>query len=239
MANANVVTWAGRSIYNTRLKNTAGSTEPLNLGWGLGASGQGQITGSAFPDVNLFQAANPSPEARVAGTSNVLTANQLADTYVVVGTITALSAKAITEVGLFDTATSLSPMVTIATTALTSSATSVTIGAAVTGFPAFPTAGNFYAQVESEIVVVTGGQGTSTLTITRGALGSTSTSHAISAFVTAGGDGLAHTANASIGSETWGPTGANGGSMFVHADFAVINLSTNDSIQFTLKVQLS
>src|SRR5689334_20435355 len=122
MANANVATWSGRSIYNGRLKGLG--TEPLNLGWGISTD-----TASAFSDVNLFQQANPSPEARVAGTSNLLSSNQLADVYQVVGTITAGSAKAITEVGLFDTATSLSGMSQIATTTLTSSATSVTIGA--------------------------------------------------------------------------------------------------------------
>lgn len=243
MAVANVATWAGRSIINRMLLtgNTGTFTTPNNISWGLGVSGLAstQITGSAFSDVNLFQPASPSPEARVAGTATVLTANQLTDVFQVVGTITALSAKSICEVGLFDTATSLSGMSPIATTALTSSATSVTIGAFTTGFQALPTAGNFYAQIELEVVVVTGGQGTSTLTITRGALGSTSTSHAVGAFVIAGGDGGAHTSNSSASLETWVPSGANGGSLFAHADFAVINLNTNDSIQFTLKTQLA
>ena len=91
MANANVVTWAGRTIYNARLKGTPPGaytpTEPLNLGWGIGT-----VTGSAFTDVNLFNstALQSSPESRVAGTSGLLNTTQLGDTYQVTGTITAL-----------------------------------------------------------------------------------------------------------------------------------------------------
>jgi hypothetical protein len=231
MTNANVVTWVGRAIYNNRL--TGSGTEPLYVGWGISAD-----TLSAFSDVNLFEAANPSPEARATGVASLLSANQLADTFQVVGTLTALSSKAITEVGLFDTGTSLSAMVSVAVS-LTSAATSVSISGAITGFPVLPTAGNYYAQVDNEVLLVTGGQGTSTLTISRGALGSTAAGHGVGTFITAGGDGGSHAANSSIGGETWIPTGANGGSMFVHADFPVINLSTNDSIQFTLQVKLS
>lgn len=232
MTNANVVTWAGRSIYNNRIRGTG--TEPLNLGWGISSD-----TNSAFSDINLFQQANPSPEARVVGVSSLLSSNQLADVYQVANTITAGSAKTITEFGLFDTSTSLSGMSPIATSSAAAAATTVTIGATTTGFPALPTAGNYYAQIDNECVLVTGGQGTSTLTVTRGALGSTSAAHAIGAFVTAGGDGGAHAANSSIGGETWVPTGANGGSMFVHADFAGIALNTSDSILFTAKIQLA
>jgi hypothetical protein len=231
MTNANVVTWSGRSIYNNRL--TGSGTQPVYIGWGISGD-----TISAFSDINLFEAANPSPEARATGTSSLLSSNQLADTFQVVGTLTALSSKAITEVGLFDTGTSLSAMVSVAVS-IASGATSVSISAATTGFPVLPTAGNYYAQMDNEVVLVTGGQGTSTLTITRGALGSTAAGHAIGTFLTAGGDGGAHAANSSIGGETWVPTGANGGSMFVHADFPVINLNTSDSIQFTLQVKLS
>ena len=127
MANANVVTWAGRTIYNARLKGTPPGaytpTEPLNLGWGIGT-----VTGSAFTDVNLFNstALQSSPESRVAGSSGLLNTTQLGDTYQVTGTITALASRAITEVGLFDVAgavATLSPQATIAT--LTTSATSV------------------------------------------------------------------------------------------------------------------
>ena len=236
MVNANVVTWAGRSIYNNRLKSNG--TEPLNIGWGVGGVA-GTDTASAFSDVNLFGsvAILSTPESRVAGSSNLLSTTQLGDTYQVTGTVTALASRAITEVGLFDVAgavASLSAMATITT--LTNSVTSGTIAA---NTRAFPSSGNYYAQIDNEVVLVTGGQGGTTLTFTRGALGSTSATHAAGAYITTGGDGNAFATNNSVSGETWNPTGSNGGSMFVHADFGVINLNTNDSIAFTLKVQLS
>src|ERR1700685_4296220 len=118
MANANVVTWAGRSIYNTMLKGGAGSTTPVNIGWGVGGgSGITTVTGSAFTDVNLFGAVAllTTPESRVAGTASLLTTTNLGDTFQVTGTVTALAARAITEVGLFDTNNSLSAQATCAT----------------------------------------------------------------------------------------------------------------------------
>jgi hypothetical protein len=240
MAAANVVTWAGRSILLNKLHGVG--TEPVNIGWGI-ANGLNAtyITTSAFSDVNLFQPANPNPEARVAGAVTQLTANQLADVYQVVGTMTcSTAAKTIAEVGLFDTGTSLSGTAQITTSSMAIGATTVTIGAGITGFAVLPTSLNYLAQIENEVVFVTGGQGTSTLTVTRAQLGSTAVAHPIGAFVTAGGDGGAHTANASIAPVvTVNSAGANGGSMFVHGDFANIALNASDSIAFTLKVQLA
>jgi len=219
------------------LKGGAGSTTPLNIGWGVGGvSGITTVTGSAFTDVNLFGsvALLSSPESRVAGTATILTTTNLGDTFQVTGTVTALASRAITEVGLFDTNTSLSAQATCAT--LTTSATSVVIGANTRALPA---SNNYYAQIENEVVLVTGGQGTSTLTFTRGAFSTASTTHAANAYITVGGDGQAYIANNTCSNATYDAIGANGGSMFVHADFAVINLLTNDSIAFTLKIQLS
>jgi hypothetical protein len=231
MTNANVVTWSGRSLITTRLNasNVAGSGTPLNIGWGVSST----VTDSAFPDVNMFQPSTTDP--RVAGTVSFLQANQLADTFQVVGTITANGAKAVTEVALFDTASAYSPQTNIAATI---NATYTTLSLFGAGAAGMPTAGNYYAQLENEVVLVTAGQGSNSLTISRAQLGSTAASHSGGAWIVAGGDGGAHSANTSTSSETWGPTGANGGSMFVHADFPVINLNNGDSIQFTLKVQL-
>src|SRR6185503_6734832 len=127
MAAANVVTGSGRSIISNRLKGTG--TEPLNIGWGLGATAT--VNTSAATDVNMFVPANT--EARTAGASTLLSTNTnlLADTYQVVGTITATGTRAITEVGLYDTATSLSPQCNVAAT-LTAGATTVSIGATAT-----------------------------------------------------------------------------------------------------------
>jgi len=195
----------------------------LNIGWGTSA-----VTASANADVNLFA---PATETRTAGTSTVVSTTQLGDTYQVTGTMTCLvSSKGITEAGLFDT-TTLSGTTTIAAS-LTSTATSITLGAA-----RGPTTLNFYMQIENEVVLVTGGQNTTTITVTRGALGSTAANHASATPITVGGDGGASAF--SLGGQTATVNAAQGGNMFVHADFAVINLNVNDSILFTFKDQLT
>ncbi len=185
------------------------------------------MTASANPDVNLFA---PATEVRVAGTSTGITTTQLADTYQVTGTLTCLVAgKTITEAGLYDT-TTLSGTTTIASTISTNAQTSVTIGAA-TG----PTTLNFYMQIGNEVVLVTGGQNTTTITFTRAQLGSTAgNSYPIGTPITVGGDGGART-NFTLGGQTATVNAAAGGNMFAHADFAGIALNVNDSILFTWK----
>lgn len=222
MANAATATYPGRSIIWNRLKGSG--TEPKNIQWGDSTN-----TGSANSDVNLFK---PQTEARTAGTSTLTTTTQLADTYQVTGSITcAVGAKTITEVGLFDTTTA-SPTTTLAAS-LTASATVATIGS-VSGFP---TSGNYYAQVEKEVLLVTGANST-TLTATRGALGSTSAVHASASPFTLGGDGGAGTGGATSG-QTATVAAASGGNGFIHADFAGIALSVGDSINFTITDQLT
>jgi hypothetical protein len=227
MANAATATYAGRSLIWALVKGAGSPTEPKNLGWGDSA-----ITASANADVALFK---PQTEARVAGTSTFITTSQLADTYQVTGTITCLvGAKTITECGLFDTTTAAS-FTTIATSSQAAGATTITLTATVG-----PTSGNFYIQVENEVELVTAGQGATTMTVTRGALGTTSAAHAVGATVTSGADGLANT-NASLGGQTatYANTTAKGGSLFAHADFPGIALAVNDSITFTWKDQLT
>lgn len=216
MANAATATYSGRSIFNNRLKGNG--TEPKNIGWGDSA-----LTGSANSDVNLFK---PQTESRTAGTSTLTTTSFLGDTYQVVGAITCLvGAKTITEAGLFDS-TTLSPSTTVSAS-MTASATTVTLGAA-SGIAS----NNYYRQIEKEVVLVTGGQNTTTETITRGQLGSTSATHASGVATTVGGDGGAGTGGATSG-QTATVGAAQGGSIFVHADFAGIALSVSDSISFT------
>lgn len=221
MANAATPTYSGRSILWARMKGLG--TEAKNIGWGSTT-----VTGSSNSDVNMFK---PESEARVAGASSAITTSQLADTYQVTGTITAAGAKTITEAGLFDVVTN-SPTTTISAS-LTASATAVTI-ASTTGLP---TSGNYYAQIENEVVLVTGAA-SATLTISRGVNGSTSATHSSGVPFTLGGDGGAFS-NFSLGSQTATVGAAQGGSMFCHADFAGIALNTSDSINFTWKDQLS
>jgi hypothetical protein len=231
MANASTLTYAGRSLLWSLARQADTPTEPKNIAWGDPAS---TLTGSANADVALFK---PQTEARVAGTSTMTSsgANVLADTYQVTGTITCLvGAKTITEAGLFDTTTAASTS-TIATSSQSSGATTVTLAATIG-----PASGNFYIQIENEVELVTGGQGTATLTVTRGALGTSAAAHAVGAQATSGGDGHANS-NAGAGGQT--ATTANvlakGGNLFAHSDFAGIALAVNDSIAFTWKVQLT
>ncbi len=228
MANAATATYAGRSLIWAFVKAAGSPTEPKNIGWGDPAS---TLTASANPDVALFK---PQTEARVAGTSSLTTTSFLADTYQVTGTLTATNAKTITEAGLFDTTTAHSSSI-IATTSQSAAATTITLSATIG-----PASGNFYIQCENEVELVTSGQGTATLTVVRGQLGSTSAAHAIGATATSGADGLANT-NATLGGQTatYANTTAKGGTLFAHADFAGIALANSDSILFTWKDTLT
>lgn len=224
MANAAVATFSGRSLIWGRMKGLM--SEGKNIGWGTGAISP--VTGAANPNVNLFV---PATEARTAGTSSLISTTQLADTYLVVGSITcATGAKTITEVGLFDT-TTLSTTTTLAAS-LTASATTATFGA-----NPGPTTGNYYVQTGLETILVTGANST-TLTVARGAIGSTSAIQASGTVVTIGGDGGAF-ANGAVGGQTATVGASVGGDMFIHADFAGVALNVSDSISFSISDTLT
>ena len=92
-------------IQNNGLANlTAGwhgyASRPLHLPWGTGSG--------AAAAANVVTTTSTT-EARTAGTSSQVTTTQTNDTYQVLGTITALGTRAITEVGVFDAAGSGSP----------------------------------------------------------------------------------------------------------------------------------
>ena len=88
---AAVLTDAGRAILAARLKGTG--TEPNTQAWGTGAGT------AAAADTALFTEAS---EARVTGTSSVVTTSVTGDTYQVVATLVADAPKTITNAGLFD-----------------------------------------------------------------------------------------------------------------------------------------
>lgn len=219
---ATVATYSGRTIVWSRMKGN--NTEAKNIGWGIGTQGS-----SAASDVNLFI---PSTEARTAGTSAIITTSQLGDTYQVTGTITATGSRAITECGLFDTTTA-SPFTTVTGT-LTSGATGSQVVGSTTNYPG---SGNFYCQIDNEVVVATVVDGTHLNLLTRGVNGSSAASHSAGATIVLGGDGGANAAGATSSQTSTNPV--TGGSAATHADFTVINLNTNDSIAFTWKWQLS
>lgn len=225
MANAAVATYPGRTILWNRTRGSG--TEPKNIGWG-----DSTVTQSAAPDVNLFA---PQTEARTAGTSTLASTSFLGDTYSVSGTIVcAVGAKTIREAGLFDT-TTLSPRTTVASS-MTASATTVSLGGAIAGTP---TTGRYYRQIENEVVLVTAGQSTTTETIVRGRLGSTSAVHSSGVTTVIGDDGGAATTGGTNTEQTATVGAAAGGAIFIHADFAGIALSVSDSINFTFLDQLT
>lgn len=96
MADAAVVTNGGLGIITNRMVGSG--TEPKYIGWGVGTGA------AAVGDTALGSA---GAEARTTGTSSRVQTTDANDTYQVVGAITCTGAgKAITEVGLFDAASS-------------------------------------------------------------------------------------------------------------------------------------
>ena len=87
MTNTVLLTSNGRDILWDRFRNLGSTTyanEPKVIGWGLGGVAGGPFT-AATSDVGMFQEA---PEARVTGTSSIVTTTTTNDTYQVTGTIT-------------------------------------------------------------------------------------------------------------------------------------------------------
>lgn len=202
----------GREIVSGRLIGTNPSqAEPKNLGWGTGAGT------AAASDVAPFTEA---AEARVVGTSSQVTTTSTNDTYQVVGTLTSASGQTITETFLSDSA-SKPAATTLSASIASTGATSMT----VTSASGFPGSGNYNIQIDSEILTVTAGQGTTTWTVTRGVNGSTAATHSNGAVVTGG--------NAP------GSTAVTNGSLFIHASFTGLALNSGDSLTATTKWSVS
>lgn len=223
MTNTAVATFPGRAILWNRVRGAG--TEPKNIHWG-----DATVTQSASSDVNLFK---PQSEARTAGTSTIATTSFLGDTYSCSGSIVcAVGAKTITEAGLFDT-TTLSPRTTVAAS-MTASQTTISLAAAIAGTPS---TNRYYRQLENEVVLVTAGQSSTTETIVRGRLGSTSAVHSSGVTTTIGDDGGTATGGGTT-EQTATVGAAAGGACFVHADFSGIPLNVSDSINFSFLDQL-
>jgi hypothetical protein len=204
MATTVVVTAKGREIIVNSMKGTA--TEPKVLGWGIGTST------AAVTDVAPFI---EGAETRTTGTSSVQTTTTTNDTYQVVGTLTSLSGQTIAEVFLTDSATkpfsttwSIAPTTTSGTTGTTAAS--------------YTPANNTYIQCEGEVMQVTAGSGTTSLTVTRAVNGSSAATHANGTTITLGNPPGNAVANAS---------------MYLHASFTGLALNTGDSIQSTIQVK--
>jgi hypothetical protein len=94
MPTVGVLTNSGKALIASRL-NGAG-TSPTHVGWGTGPGP------AEAADAGLD---TPAPEARVQGTTSIVTTDVADDTYQVDATITATGTRTITEVGVFTAAT--------------------------------------------------------------------------------------------------------------------------------------
>lgn len=202
----------GREIVSGRLTGAASptQTEPKNLGWGIGAGTVAQNDVAPFAE---------AAEARVVGTSSLVTNVTANDTYQVVGTITSASNQTITETFLSDSASK--PAATTAPSGITNVATSLTVASAA----GFPGSGNYNVQLDSEVLTVTAGQGTTTWTVTRAANGTAAAAHSAAVVVTGG--------NAP------GSTAVTNGSLLIHASFTGLALNIGDSLSATTKLSFS
>lgn len=217
MANSVFVTRTGDAIAAARMIGTSPSqAEPKFLGWGAGGHGTGAPYAAAKTDVAAFEEA---AESRVAGTSSQQTTNYADDTYQVTGTITSLSGQTITEVLLSDSATK--PFsTTVAGGTVVGSSSGTTLTTAATYTPANST----YVQIDTEVMLVTAGTGTTSLTVTRAQNGS-------SAIATITDGDIVTCGNPP-------PPGAvtGTGNLFVHASFSGLPLNTGDSLAATVQV---
>ncbi|MDB4872538.1 MAG: hypothetical protein JWL97_3542 [Gemmatimonadales bacterium] len=217
-----VIVSKGREFLTFRLKGTpvAGS-EPLNAGWGVSPPAGGPFVANQG-DVAPF---NEAPEARVAGTSSLVTTATPNDTYQVAATITATAGRSVVEVFLSEVATKpFSTTVAAGAGTVIGSSTNTTLNTAVNYTPANGT----YIQVRTEVMQVTAGTGTSVLTVVRGANGSTAIATITAADIVTLGN--------PPGTGTFGTTA---GSLFFHADHGVITLANGDSVAYTLKTQVT
>ncbi|MFF4403606.1 hypothetical protein [Streptomyces sp. NPDC001404] len=210
MATTVVYTQRGRELIANAVNGT--TFTPKYIGWGINSTNPT----AASTDVAPFQEAS---EARVTGTTSVVTTTTTNDTYQVVGTITSASTQTINESILANSATKPGST-TLSAAITTTGATSMT----VTSAAAFPSSGTYYIQIDSEVIAVTAGQGTTTWTITRGANGSTAATHSNGATVTLGNPP--------------GTTG-NNGDLFMHASYTGLALNNGDSLSATFQLKFS
>lgn len=228
MSTTVLVTFTGYSVVTGRMKgSTPTQAEPLYMGWGTG--GVASIYTAATSDVGPFNEGSSSDySTRITGTSSQVTVTTTDDTYQVTGTITCGvgGGETIGEMFLADNSTR-APATTVAAGASTviGSTTNTTMN--VASHTGFPGSGNYYVQVDSEVMEVTGGQGTTTWTVVRAQNGS-------SAY------GSIAAADAVTAGNIPGSTTITGGTVFTHASFSPgLALNLNDSITGTFKVTVS
>ncbi len=218
MANTVKITSKGREIISGRMIGSSPTqAEPLNAGWGTGGLGTGSPYTAAVTDVNAFR---ESAESRTAGASSQVTTSSINDTYQVTGTITSLSAQTITEAILSDSASKPFATAVAGGAGVIGSNSSTSLTTTTTYTPA----NNTFIQIDTEVMKVTAGSGTTSLTVLRAQNGTSAIS----------------TISASDVVTLGNPPGSSGnnGSVFVHATFTGLALNINDGISFTIQVQM-
>lgn len=163
-------------------------------------------------DIALFSEVGP----RVLATPSTITTNTTDDTLQVTGAIQPTTAVTIAEAGLADIYTV--PVVGV----LQSSSTVIGSlnGTQVVSNVALTPGNNGYIQIRGEIMKVTAGSGTTTLTVLRGQAGTSAINTIVSNDPIAQGNPP-------------GVTTVTGGNMFAKADFNPVELVEGDSLVFT------
>ena len=207
-------------VYTNRAKDLITSwinggtpTAPKAVGWGNSTA----APTAAATDVAPF---GEAAEARVTGTSSVVTTTTTNDTYQVVGTITSSSGQTINESIL-----ALSTTKPFATTVTGGTAVGSTSGTTLTTAASYTPANGTYIQVRGEVMLVSAGTGTTSLTVTRAQNGS------------AASGAIANSDPVTLGNPPG--TSGNNGDLFMHASYTGLALSTGDALQATFQLKLS
>jgi hypothetical protein len=156
----------------------------------------------------------------VTGTSSQVTGTTANDTYQVVGTITSASGQTINESIL-----ALSTTKPFSTTVTGGSAVGSAVGTTLTVAASYTPANGTYIQVRGEVLLVSAGTGTTSLTVTRGQNGSTATA------------AIATSDPVTLGNPPG--TSGNNGDLFIHASYTGLALNTGDALQATFQLKLT
>lgn len=218
MANTSVLTAKGREIIIGRLQGaTPAQAEPKYIGLDLNP----QNLTAASTDVAPFA---PAAEALVAATqATVTTANSATtnDTLQLTGTVTLGANETIGGSYVTDSATK-----PFSTTVTGGAAVGSAVGTTLTTAASYTPANGTDIQVRGEVMTVTAGTGTTSLTVTRAANGSAAISS------------IANTDPVTAGNAP-GQSGVTGGDLFIHSSWpAGLALLSSESLTIvqTLKI---
>jgi hypothetical protein len=191
---------------------------PAYIGWGFNPNG----LSSSDTDISLF---NEAPETRTLAVVTVDTINSPNDTLVFSGTLTSAAGGTIQEVGIYDAATKPFTGTIQAGSSIigSSSAVGLTIASGYTG--SIP-ANDDYLQLDTgEVVAISAGGGTTSLTVSRGANGSNNSPAAVAGTNVTGG--------VAPGGSVFA-----GGQLWYHADFTY-TLGAGQGLTFNLRIKLA